>query len=86
MSKHGADRFDGYAVGEEHRRGCRVAALMPCDMLGDTATFGDGTDSGKARVVVGYGEYPAVPAQPTVFVNDALRYAIRAKRPQVSLA
>ena len=73
VSQHGADRFDGYAVGEEHRRGCRVAALMPRDMLGDAATLGDGTDSGKARVIMGYGEYPAVPAQPTVFVDDALR-------------
>ena len=74
VSQHGTDRFDGYAVGEEHRRGGRVAALMPCNMLGDTATLGDGTDSGKARVIVGYGEYPAVPTQPTVFVDDALRY------------
>ena len=74
VSQHGADRFNGYAVGEEHRRGCRVTALMPCNMLGDTATLGDGTDSGKARVIMGYGEYPAVPAQPTVFVDDALRY------------
>ena len=74
MSQHGTDRFDGYAVGEEHRRGCRVTALMPCDMLGDTATLGDGTDSGKARVVVGNRENPAVFAQPTVFVDDALRY------------
>ena len=52
MSQHGADRFNGYAVGEEHRRGCRVTALMPCNMLGDTATLGDGTDSGKARVIM----------------------------------
>lgn len=72
MSQHGTHRFDGYAVGEEHRRGCRVAALMPRDMLGDTATLGDGTDSGKARVVVGNGENPAVPAQTPVFVDDAL--------------
>ena len=74
VSQHGTDRFDRYAVGEEHRRGGRMAALMPCNMLGDTATLGDGPDSGKARVIVGYGEYPAVPAQPTVFVDDALRY------------
>ena len=74
VSQHGTDRFDGYAVGEEHRRGCRVTALVPRDMLRDAATFGDGTDSGKARVIVGYGEYPAVPTQPTVFVDDALRY------------
>ena len=26
MSEHGADRFDGNTVGEEYRRGCRVAA------------------------------------------------------------
>ena len=31
-----------------------------CDMLGNTATLGDGTDSGKTRVVVGYRENPAV--------------------------
>ena len=72
VSQHGTDRFDGYAVGEEHRRGCRVAALMPRDMLGDAATLGDGTDSGKARVVVGNGENPAVLAQTPVFVDDAL--------------
>ena len=72
MSQHGTDRFDGYAVGEEHRRGCRVSALMPRDVLGDAATLGDGTDSGKARVVVGNGENPAVPAQTPVFVDDAL--------------
>ena len=51
-----------------------MSCAMPCNMLGDTATLGDGPDSGKARVIVGYGEYPAVPAQPTVFVDDALRY------------
>ena len=72
VSQHGTHRFDGYAVGEEHRRGCRVAALMPRDMLGDAATLGDGTDSGKARVVMRNGEYPAVLAQPTVFADDAL--------------
>ena len=49
-----------------------MSSLMPCNMLGDTATLGDGTDSGKARVVVGNGENPAVPAQPPVFVDDAL--------------
>ena len=32
-------------------RDSRMAALMPRDMLGDAATLGDGTDSGKARVV-----------------------------------
>ena len=47
---------------------------MPCDMLGNTATLGDGTDSCKTRVVVGYRENPAVFAQPPVFVDDALRY------------
>ena len=47
VSKHGADRFDGYAVGKENCRGCRVAALMPRDMLGDAATLGDGTDTGS---------------------------------------
>ena len=31
MSEHGADRFDGNTVGEEYRRGCRVAALMESD-------------------------------------------------------
>lgn len=37
-----------------------MSSLMPCDMLGNTATLGDGTDSGKTRVVVGYRENPAV--------------------------
>ena len=73
VSQHGTDCFDGYTVGEEHRRGCRMAALMPRDMLGDAATLGDGTDSGEARVVVGNRENPAVFAQPAVFVDDLFR-------------
>ena len=72
MSKHGADRFDGYAVGKENCRGCRVAALMPRDMLGDAATLGDGTDTGKARVIMRNGKYPAVPAQSPVFADYAV--------------
>ena len=72
MSEHGADRFDGYAVGKENCRGCRVAALMPRDMLGDAATLGDGTDTGKARVVMRDGKYPAVLAQSTVFADYAV--------------
>ena len=52
VSEHRTDRFDGYAVGEKYRCGRRVAALMPRDMLGDAATLGDGTDTGKARVVM----------------------------------
>ena len=72
VSEHGTDGFDGYAVGEEYRRGCRVAALMPRDMLGDAATLGDGTDTGKARVIMRYGEYPAVLAQPPVFADYAV--------------
>ena len=51
-----------------------MSSLMPCNMLGDTATLGDGTDSGKARVVVGDRKNPAVLTQTTVFVDDALRY------------
>ena len=78
MSKHGADRFDGYAVGKENCRGCRVAALMPRDMLGDAATLGDGTDSVQAGHVVWDGEYPAVLAQSPVLVDDALRYVEQA--------
>ena len=31
-------------------------------------------DGSQNRAVFGYGEYLAVPAQPTVFVDDALRY------------
>jgi len=72
VSEHGADRFDGYAVGKENCRGCRVAALMPRDMLGDAATLGDGTDTGKARVIMRDGEYPAVPAQSPVFADYAV--------------
>ena len=72
MSKHGADRFDGYAVGKENCRGCRVAALMPRDMLGDAATLGDGTDTCKARVIMRNGEYPAVLAQTPVFADYAV--------------
>ena len=33
-------------------------------MLGDAATLGDGTDTGKARVIMRDGEYLAVLAQP----------------------
>jgi len=72
VSEHGADRFDGNTVGEEYRRGCRVAALMPRDMLGDAATLGDGTDTGKARVIMRNGKYPAVPAQSPVFADYAV--------------
>ncbi len=49
-----------------------VAALMPRDMLGDAATLGDGTDSVQAGRVVRQWEYPPVPAQTPVFVDDAL--------------
>ena len=80
MSKHGADRFDGYAVGKENCRGCRVAALMPRDMLGYAATLGDGTDSVQAGHVVRHGEYPPVLAQTPVFVDDALGYV---KQPDI---
>ena len=37
-----------------------MSSLMPRDMLGDAATLGDGTDTGKARVIMRNGEYPAV--------------------------
>ena len=33
VSQHGTDRFDGYAVGEEHRRGCHVAGRVESDRL-----------------------------------------------------
>ena len=72
VSEHRTDRFDGYAVGEKYRCGRRVAALMPRDMLGDAATLGDGTDTGKARVVMRDGKYPAVLAQSTVFADYAV--------------
>ena len=42
---------------------------MPRDMLGDAATLGDGTDTGKARVVMRDGKYPAVLAQSTVLMG-----------------
>ncbi len=48
-----------------------MAALMPGDVLGDTAPFGDGTYSVKAGIVVRCGEYPAVLTQSAVFFNDA---------------
>jgi hypothetical protein len=44
---------------------------MPRDMLGDAATLGDGTDTGKARVIMRNGKYPAVPAQSPVFADYA---------------
>lgn len=50
-----------------------MSCKVPCNMLGNTATLSDGTDSGKTRVV-GYRENSAVFAQPPVFVDDALRY------------
>ena len=46
-----APKVDVYKRQEEYRRGCRVAALMPRDMLGDAATLGNGTDTCKARVI-----------------------------------
>ena len=45
---------------------------MPRDMLGDAATLGDGTDTGKARVIMRDGEFLAVLAQPTVFADYAV--------------
>ena len=45
---------------------------MPRDMLGDAATLGDGTDTGKARVIMRNGKYPAVPAQSPVFADYAV--------------
>ena len=49
-----------------------MSSLMPRDMLGDAATLGDGTDTGKARVVMRDGKYPAVLAQSTVFADYAV--------------
>ena len=49
-----------------------MSSLMPRDMLGDAATLGDGTDTGKARVIMRDGEYLAVLAQPTVFADYAV--------------
>ena len=43
VPQYGTHRFNGHAVGEEHRRGCRMATLMSRDMLRDAATFGNGT-------------------------------------------
>ena len=33
-----------------------MSSLMPRDMLGDAATLGDGTDTGKARVIMRNGQ------------------------------
>ena len=41
-------------------------------MLGDAATLGDGTDTGKARVIMRNGKYPAGPAQSPVFADYAV--------------
>ena len=70
VPEHGADRLDGYAVGEEYRCRCRMAALVPREMLRDAAPFGDHTDSLQAGHIVGDGEYPAILAQPAVLVDD----------------
>ena len=51
----------GTPLERKTRRGCRVAALMPRDMLGDAATLGDGTDTGKARVIMRNGEISCRP-------------------------
>lgn len=72
VPQHRTDRLDGHAVGKENRRCCRMSALVPGDMLGDAATFGDGTDSVQAGHVAGNGKYPTVLAQSPVFVNDPL--------------
>ncbi len=48
-----------------------MSSLVPSDVLGDAASFGDGTDSVKAGIVMRHGEYPAVLTQSTVLVNDA---------------
>ena len=72
MSEHGTDGFNGYAVGEEYRRGCRMTALVPSDMLGYATSFSHGTDTAKACVIMRYGEYPAVFTQPAILVDDSL--------------
>jgi len=72
VSEHGADGFDRYAIREKYRSGCRVAALMPRDMLGDAATLGDGTDTCKARVIMRNRKYSAVLAQTPVFADYAV--------------
>ncbi len=64
-------------VSMEHRwRGISswlpCGALMPRDMLGDAATLGDGTDTGKARVIMRNGKYPCRPAQSPVFADYAV--------------
>ncbi len=47
-----------------------MSSLVPGDVLGDAAPFGDGTYSVKAGIVVRHGEYPAVLTQSTVLVYD----------------
>ena len=49
-----------------------MSSLMPRDMLRDAASLSHGTDTGKARVIMRNGEYPAVTAQPTVFADYAV--------------
>ncbi len=68
----GTDGFDGYAVGEEYRRGCRVAALMPRDMLGGCRNAWRRHGYRQGTCIMRYGEYPAVLAQPPVFADYAV--------------
>jgi len=70
VPQHGTHRFNGHAVGEEHRRGCRVTALVPRDMLRDAATFGNGTYFVQTGHVVGNGKYPSVLTQSPVLVDN----------------
>ena len=70
VPQHGTHRFNGHAVGEEHRRGCRVTALVPRDMLRDAATFGNGTYFVQTGHVVGDGKYPSVLTQSPVLVDN----------------
>ncbi len=61
--------MDVYAQCQKHRRKC-MPPLMPSDVLGDAAPFGDGTDSVKTSIIVRYKEYPAVFVQPAVLVYN----------------
>ena len=45
---------------------------VPCDVLGDAATLGDGSNSVQAGHVMGDGEYPAVFTQSPVLVDNPL--------------
>lgn len=56
MAEHLRNRLDGYAIGQRHRRGERVAGHVECQILVDTAEVGNLLQVGVYLLIRRYGE------------------------------